>query len=79
MEKHKTKIFKKEHNPRVLESFMLVNGKKGEHFFSSKKDSYLTMLAHVYNRKIQTERYVCVKAWHKEPTAYAITKITLLD
>ena len=39
-----------------IESWMIANGKKGDHFYSDKEDKYLTALSAYYKRKITTEK-----------------------
>ncbi len=62
----------------TMESWMIVNGKVGEHFYSDKKDGYLTSLSTYYKRKIKTERLITVTTGGKTPESKYITKVTLL-
>lgn len=39
----------------TMESWMIVNGKKGECFYSDKPDRNLTLISTYYNRKIQSK------------------------
>lgn len=61
-----------------MESWMIANGKSGEHFYSDKMDRHLTALSNHYNRKIVTERLITVTTGGKEPISKYITKVTLL-
>lgn len=64
--------------PSTMESWMIVNGKAGEHFYSDKMDRHLTALSNHHNRKIVTERLITVTTGGKEPISKYITKVTLL-
>ena len=44
----------------TLESWMMVNGKAGDVFYSEKKDRHLTSISTHYKRQITTERLVVV-------------------
>ena len=68
----------KRKRPNTLESWMIANGKKGEHFYSDKMDRHLTAIATYYQRKITTERLITITTGGKEPKSKYITKITLL-
>ena len=61
-----------------MESWMMANGKGGEHFYSDKPDRHITALSSYYNRKIVTERLVTITTGGKEPKAKYITKVTLM-
>lgn len=65
--------------PTTIESWMLVNGKKGKHFYTDKQDKHLTALATYYGRKIRTERMVVITTGGKEPKAKYITKVVLIS
>lgn len=62
----------------TIESYMLMNGKKGEHFYSDKTDRAITAIANYYNVKVSTERLITVNVSGKELKAKKITKITLV-
>lgn len=62
----------------TMESWMIVNGKKGEHFYSDKMDRHLTALATYFKRKIITERLITITTGGKEPKSKYITKVILL-
>jgi hypothetical protein len=62
----------------TMESWMIVNGKQGEHFYSDKADRHLTAISNYHNRKIITERLITVTTGGKEPKSKYITKVTLL-
>jgi hypothetical protein len=62
----------------TLESWMITNGKVGDHFYSDKIDRHLTAIAAHCSRKIKTERMICVTTGGKEPKSNYITKVTLL-
>lgn len=62
----------------TVESFMIANGKAGEHFYSDKMDRHLTAISAHHKRKIVTERLITVTTGGKEPKAKHITKVTLL-
>ena len=61
-----------------MESWMIANGKSGDHFYSDKMDRAITASATYYNRKIVTERLITITTGGKEPIAKYITKVTLL-
>lgn len=61
----------------TLESWMIANGKKGEHFYSDKKDSHLTAISTHHNREIITERLIIITTAKKEPVCKHITKVTI--
>lgn len=63
---------------RTLESWMMVNGKAGQVFYSEKKDKHLTALSVHYERKIITERLIAVTTGKEVPSASNLTKVTLL-
>jgi hypothetical protein len=63
---------------RTMESFMIANGKAGEHFYSDKMDRHLTAIATHHQRKIITERLIIITTAKKEPISKYITKVTLL-
>jgi len=63
---------------RTMESWMIVNGNKGEHFYSDKMDRHLTGISAHYKRKIITERLITITTGGKEPKSKYITKVTLL-
>lgn len=62
-----------------IESWMIANGKKGDHFYSDKEDKYLTALSAYYKRKITTERVICIKPIKnvRKIEANYVTKVTL--
>lgn len=60
-----------------MESWMIVNGKVGDHFYSDKKDRHLTAISAAHGRKIKTERFIAVTS-SDTPIAHKITKVTLL-
>ena len=62
----------------TAESWMIANGKAGEHFYSDKMDRHLTALSTYYQRKIATERLITVTTGGKKPLSKYITKATLL-
>lgn len=62
----------------TVESWMIANGKSGDHFYSDKTDANLTGSANFYNRKIITERLITITTGGKEPIAKYITKVTLI-
>lgn len=62
----------------TMESWMIANGKEGEHFYSDKMDRHLTAIAAYHKRKIITERLIAIKPGDKEPISKYITKVTLL-
>ena len=61
----------------TIESWIIVNGKSGDHFYSEKKDGGLTAIASYHKRKITTERLIVITTGGKEPKAKYITKVTL--
>ena len=62
----------------TLESWMIVNGKAGESFYSNKKDREITAISSVYKRKIKTERLITVKVGGNKLTTNYVTRVTLL-
>lgn len=62
----------------TIESWMIANGKIGEHFYSDKVDRHLTALANYYRRNIVTERLITITTGGKEPKSQYITKVTLI-
>jgi hypothetical protein len=66
------------------ESFMLVNGKKGQVFYTSQPDKNITTLASKFGVKITTENMFAIKSSQKRkvvadtPDAIWIVKVTLL-
>ena len=62
----------------IMESWMIANGKTGQHFYSDKLDRHLTAIATHHNRKIETERLLVVTTAKAQPTAKYVTKVTLL-
>lgn len=62
----------------TLESWMIANGKGGDHFYSEKADKHLTAIASGHGRKIRTERLTVITNKHDIQVAYRITKVTLL-
>jgi hypothetical protein len=69
---------KKLRERRTIESWMMVNGIQGDHFYSDKKDNYITSISTYYNRKITTERLITITTGGKKPESKYITKVTLL-
>lgn len=62
----------------TLESWMMVNGKDGDTFYTHKKDKDITAIASYYKRKVNTERLILVSNSKDKPEANAVTKVTLL-
>lgn len=62
----------------TMESWMIANGKAGEHFYSDKMDRHLTAISTHHQRKIITERLITITTGGKEPISKYITKVTLL-
>lgn len=62
----------------TMESWMIKNGKEGQHFYSDKQDRHLTAIASAHNRKIKTERLITITTGGKEPVAQYITKVILM-
>lgn len=67
------------------ESYMIVNGKEGQVFYSPQLDADLTSLASKLGRKITTENYFGLKVIVKKegrrrlvPEVINLTKVTLL-
>ena len=67
------------------ESFMIINGKEGQVFYSPKLDIDLTSLASKLGRKIKTEIHFAFKVSNKRvgrklatPEVFHLTKVTLL-
>ena len=62
----------------TMESWMIVNGKSGEQFYSDKADRHLTAISTHHKRKIKTERLITVTTGGKVPESKYITKVILL-
>lgn len=62
----------------TMESWMMVNGKPGDHFYSDKIDRHLTAIANYYQRRIVTERVIAVSMGKKSAESKYITKVTIL-
>lgn len=62
----------------TIESWMMVNGKEGQVFYSEKKDRHITAIATHHGRKITTERLVAVTTGKENPIASNLTKVTLV-
>lgn len=79
MKKILEKVSERKRQTRTIESWMILNGKKGDHFYSDKEDKYLTAIASYYKRKVTTERLICVRTIKngRKIEAYYITKVTL--
>jgi hypothetical protein len=77
MENNK-KPSKRKNQQFTLESWMIVNGKKGDHFYSDKMDRHLTAISTHYGRKIATERLLLVTTAKSSPIASYVTRVTLL-
>jgi len=67
------------------ESYMILNGKEGQVFYSPQLDIDLTSLASKLGRKIKTENYYALKVSIKRegrrrgvPEVINLTKVTLL-
>ena len=67
------------------ESFMILNGKEGQVFYTPQLDIDLTSLASKLGRKISTENYYALKSSIKKegrkrvvPEVINLTKVTLL-
>lgn len=69
---------RKKRQPSTIESWSMLNGKTGDHFYSEKMDRHLTAIATYYSRKIKTERLVLVSMDRETPVARSLTKVTLL-
>lgn len=72
------KSSKRKNQQYTLESWMIANGKKGDHFYSDKMDRHLTAISTHHGRKIATERLLTVTTAKSNPTASYIVKVTLL-
>jgi hypothetical protein len=62
----------------TIESWMMVNGKDGDHFYTHKKDKDITAIASYYTRKVHTERLIIIDGHKDKPSAYSLTRVTLL-
>jgi hypothetical protein len=60
------------------EGWMLKNGIVGQTFFTEKNDKSMTAFAKYYKRKVKTERIIAVTGDKLKPTAYSLTKVTLI-
>lgn len=74
----KKKVSKRKNQTYTLESWMIVNGKKGDIFYSHKMDRHLTAISTHRGRKISTERLLVITSAKSKPSACYITKVTLL-
>lgn len=63
--------------PRTMESWMLMNGNKGDVFYSYQTDASLTAKAAYYDRDILTERMIVVSL-DPTPVAKRILRVTIL-
>ena len=63
---------------RTLESWMMLNGKDGDVFYTHKTDRAITAIATYYNRKVYTERVILVHGFRDKPSVKPITRVTLL-
>lgn len=62
----------------TMESWMMVNGKPGDVFYSEKMDRHLTAIANYYQRRIVTERVIAVSMGKKSAESKYITKVIIL-
>jgi hypothetical protein len=62
----------------TAEGWMLKNGNVGQTFFTEKTDRSMTAFAKYYLRKVKTERIIAVTGDKLKPTAYSLTKVTLI-
>ena len=60
----------------TFESWLIANGKPGQHFYTEKPDKQITAMAARLNRKVKTERVVCFNK--NELPLVKLTKVTLL-
>ena len=81
----KIKYLTKMRKPYIsYENFMMLNGEKGQVFYSPQTDKTLTSLSSKLNRKITTENIISFKTSQKRkytsdiPEAFYIVKVTLL-
>jgi len=58
--------------------WMIANGKKGDSFYSHKKDRHLTAIANHHSRKIVTENLIVISDYLTTPEANKLVKVTLL-
>ena len=63
----------------AIESYMLINGKIGDVFYTDKLDKSITALSCYYKRAILTERLITITTGGKTPIAKYITKVTLKE
>ena len=68
----------KDKKQRTMESWMIANGKAGEHFYSDKEDRCITAISSYYHRKIVTERLITITTSGGIDTWENIVKVTLL-
>lgn len=61
----------------TMESWMIANGKKGDVFYSEKRDAHLTSISKYYKRKIITQNMIAVIGG-KVPELKKIIKVTIL-
>jgi len=62
----------------TVESYLLLNCKEGDSFYTDKQDKEMTACAVFHQRKIITERLITITTGGKEPIAKYIVKVTLL-
>jgi hypothetical protein len=62
----------------TLESYMILNGKKGDVFYTHKGDNFITSLSHYHGRKVLTERVALVQGTLHRPVSKSLIKVTLL-
>jgi hypothetical protein len=71
-------------NKPSYETFMILNGKKGQVFYSQQTDKSITSISSKFNRKITTENIIGIKTSQKRkstldnPEAFYIVRVTLL-
>ena len=66
----------RQRQPKVVESYIMVHGEAGDHFYTDKSDKDMTVYSVNWKRKIHTEKLLLVKPG-KEPEIKVITKVTL--
>lgn len=75
MEKKKRNLSKQ---TITVEGWMLKNAEVGDSFFTEKNDRSMTAIAKYYKKKIQTERIIAITGYRLKPSAFSLTKVTIL-
>jgi hypothetical protein len=64
-------------NQRNVVSFMIVNGKKGDTFYTHKKNKDVTAIASYYDREVTTTRVINLEGNFNKPIVKTLTKVII--